>query len=153
MGIAAIAAARPSTMGLPCDRCPVPGTVDPSKAGRDKRIRSFETREISFGEERIDLLAVDQLVESCQTIAIAESLALARGWMDGATTVAEIVARLDAHFDDDDGAGGRAGGCGLDILDTGANGDLARPRRFEIAAALNRLRTVRMVQRAGGGRR
>ena len=62
--------------------------------------------------------------------------------MDGETPLAEVLDRLEAFFDER----------GLDELDPFHRrerhpGRFARPRRFEIAAAINRLRTVRMRQR------
>jgi hypothetical protein len=63
----------------------------------------------------------------------------------GAAPLGEPRARLDAELESE----------GLDGLDPhhrpGAHpGELARPRRFEIAAAINRLRSLRVRQRRGG---
>ena len=63
-------------------------------------------------------------------------------WMNGERTLAQVLDALEALLDAE----------GLDILDPFYEpdrhpGNLARPRRFEIAAAINRLRSVRMRQR------
>ncbi len=57
-------------------------------------------------------------------------------FMDGKTTVAEILDRLEREFDEG----------GLDALSPRRLGTYARPRRQEVAAALNRLRTLRIEQ-------
>ena len=59
--------------------------------------------------------------------------------MNGDTTLSEILDRLDALLDE----------AGLDVLDPfhrpGRHpGRFARPRRFEIAAAINRIRSLRV---------
>jgi hypothetical protein len=85
---------------------------------------------------------VEGLVDPSQTRAIGALLAwaVAHGVIDGRRTIAEVLAALDAELD-------RAG---LDLLAPRPGehpGDLARPRPLEIAAALNRLRSLR-VRRA-----
>jgi hypothetical protein len=65
--------------------------------------------------------------------------------MDGKRTLRDVLEAIERFFDEE----------GLDGLDPfhrpGKHpGNLARPRIFEIAAAINRLRSLRMEQ--GGGR-
>jgi hypothetical protein len=62
-------------------------------------------------------------------------------FMDGKTSLREVVEKLEAFFDAE----------GLDALDPfhrGGHhpGNFARPRGLEIAAAINRLRTLRVRQ-------
>ena len=98
---------------------------------------------IEFGREDIDLRAVEQIVDPSQTRAIGHALQLARvRTMDGEASVAEVTQALEALLDAE----------GLDVLDPyrrgeGHPGNYARPRAHEIAAALNRLRTLRVRQR------
>jgi predicted ABC-class ATPase len=130
--------ARP--IDAPPDRIPDPASVSAERGGRD-RVRAHGTEEISFGHEAIDLRAVEQVVDGSQTRAIGALLAhaVARGYIDGRRTIAEILALLDGDLD-------RAG---LDPLAQRPGehpGDLARPRMLELAAALNRLRTLRVRQ-------
>ena len=129
--------ARP--IAAPPDRIPDPASVSAERGGRD-RVRAHGTEEISFCHEAIDLRAVEQLVDPSQTRATGALLAhaVARGYIDGRNTIAAILALLDADLD-------RAG---LDLLAQRAGehpGDLARPRMLELAAALNRLRTLRVL--------
>ena len=62
--------------------------------------------------------------------------------MDGVLTMKEILDCVETLIDEQ----------GLGVLSpfsgSGHPGNFARPRRFEIAAALNRLRTVRMSQKS-----
>ena len=62
-------------------------------------------------------------------------LQCARGLCDGKRSIPELLDRIDAEIEQD----------GLDALTDRDFGDRARARRFEIAAALNRLRSVRLV--------
>jgi len=62
--------------------------------------------------------------------------------MDGKTSMREVVDAVERFFDER----------GLDELDPFHRserhpGDFARPRKHEIAAAINRLRSVRMRQK------
>jgi predicted ABC-class ATPase len=131
-----VAPSRP--LGPPPARIPDPASVSAERGGRD-RVRAHGTEEISFGHEAIDLRAVEQLVDPSQTRAIGALLAhaTARGYLDGRRTIAELAALLDADLDR----------LGLDLLAPRPGehpGDLARPRMLEVAAALNRLRTLRV---------
>ncbi len=62
-------------------------------------------------------------------------LQCARGLCDGKKTIPKLLDRIDAEIEKD----------GLDALTDRDFGDRARARRFEIAAALNRLRSLHLV--------
>ena len=116
-------------------RAPDPRSVDPSKGRREVRVKVHGTRVIQFGQETIDLNAVEQIVHPAQTRAIAAALVYARQrYMDGRRPlrhVLELVMRdVEAK--------------GLDVLDPRLVGDLAAFRPHELAAALNRLRSLVM---------
>jgi predicted ABC-class ATPase len=99
--------------------------------------RRLPRRAVPVGGEVVDLSALEQLVDPAQARAIAAALVFAadRGLADGARTVREIVGLVEMEV-------ARAG---LDALVAdGPAGDLALPRRHELAAALNRLRTLRV---------
>ncbi|TVR64048.1 MAG: ATPase [Gemmatimonadales bacterium] len=116
-------------------RRPIPESLRPtSRRGRIKlKVRGDD--EIVFGTEAIDLAAVDQLVSWSQTRAVSEALLLASSRVvDGHGTVAQVVDRVMAILDEE----------GLDALGHGHDGDLSRFRRYEFAAALNRLRSLRI---------
>jgi hypothetical protein len=125
-------------LARPAPRTPDPTSLDPSRGRRDVKIDVRSAEEAGFGHERIDLRGVDQLVDRSQTRAAACALQLARERFAGAALPA-ILDGLESLLDAE----------GIDVLDPfyrpGAHpGRLARPRRFEIAAALNRLRSLRV---------
>lgn len=119
----------------PPERIPLPESLDPSRGGRAVRIDAVESHRIRFGTDDIDLVAVDQIVSTAQTRAIGRGLLFARDHlMDGKREVADILSMTMEILERD----------GLDVLDARKAGDLAAFRRFELAAALNRLRTLRI---------
>jgi predicted ABC-class ATPase len=125
----------------PTPRAPVPASVDPFKRGKVK-IQARGVGTLVFGEEVIDLSAVEQLVDPSQTRAIGEALyyALRRGYLDGELTLAEI---LRAVYED-------IGEAGVEVISRMSEehpGELALPRPLEVAAALNRLRSLAMRQK------
>jgi predicted ABC-class ATPase len=121
-------------------RSPRRASVDPRKGRRDVHLRVHGTRTLVFGTDEIDLGGVEQLVDVCQTRAIAEALDHLRlEHLDQGLSLAEVLDRIDAALQAE----------GLDGIQGRPAGDLARFRRFELAAALNRLRPlqVRAVDR------
>jgi len=129
-------------------RIPLPRSFDPSRGRREVKIDARSLDAIFYGDDPIDLRGVEQLVDRSQTRAVGLAIHLAaERYMDGEATLAEVLDRLDAFFDD-----AEVEGHGLDGLDPFHRpehhpGALARPRRFEVAAAINRLRTLRVRQR------
>ena len=123
-------------------RAPGSGTVNPSRGRKLVNISVRAVDEIGFGSETIDLGGVEQLVDRSQTMAVGYALNLAaQRWVDGKLTVKEIIEALTDLFDRE----------GLDGLSPYAGegkhpGRFARPRSYEIAATLNRLRSVRMAR-------
>ena len=113
-------------------RVPEAMSLDPSKGRREVRIDVRGTDELGFGSERVDLRAVEPLVEASQVRAIGYALVAARRWMTGGATIPEVLDALESWLDEE----------GILALDSRSN--LARPRRFEIAAALGRLRSLRV---------
>lgn len=117
-------------------RVPVPESLRPAKKTKPARGRGLET--IQYGRETVDLAAVGQLVDPAQTEAIA--LALDRvaesseGHRDISSLVDALIQRMDAE--------------GLDSLSSrrGHPGNLARPRRHEIHAAINRFRDLKLAE-------
>jgi predicted ABC-class ATPase len=114
-------------------RIPLPGSLDPSKGRREVSLKARGLKTILFGRHEIDLSAVEQLVDESQVRAIGLALVYALDhYIDGRRTVAQILDAVEADLARD----------GLDVLDHRRPGDLAMFRRFELAAALNRLRTL-----------
>jgi predicted ABC-class ATPase len=124
------------------ERSPLSRSFDPSRGRRDVKIDAKALDLVLFGSDAIDLRGVEQLVELSQTRALGHALHLAATrFMDGKATLRQVIERLEAFFDAE----------GLDALDPfhrGSHhpGNFARPRGLEIAAAINRLRTLRMRQ-------
>ncbi len=117
-------------------RVPDPRSLDPSRGRRSERVRSVKTRAIEFGTEEVDVSLLYQLVDPAQSRAIGDALlVLSRGICDGKRSVAELLDEIEATLDER----------GLGALTSSGFGDRARPRRFEIAAALNRLRSLRLA--------
>jgi predicted ABC-class ATPase len=122
-------------------RAPRPESLDASRGRRAVKIDARGRDLVRYGTDEIDLRAVEQILDASQTRAIGLALhRAAEQWMDGWRTVPEILDALDELLDRE----------GLDALDPfGRRGEhpgaLARPRRFEIAAALGRLRSLRVA--------
>ncbi|MEG4962592.1 MULTISPECIES: ABC-ATPase domain-containing protein [unclassified Microcoleus] len=117
-------------------RVPVPASLDPSRGRRDVRVKVRDVDELAFGNEEIDLGAVEQIVDSGQLRAIAAAMVYAKQqYMDGKRTLSEIIDLVMADIDAQ----------GMDILSPFPEGDFAMFRRFELAAAINRLRSLSVV--------
>ncbi|MEG5064475.1 ABC-ATPase domain-containing protein [Microcoleus sp. B3-A4] len=122
--------------GMITQRVPVPASLDPSRGRRDVRVKVRDVDELAFGTEDIDLGAVEQIVDSGQLRAIAAAMVYAKQqYMDGKRTLSEIIDLVMADIDAQ----------GMDILSPFPEGDFAMFRRFELAAAINRLRSLSVV--------
>lgn len=113
-------------------RHPLGRSVDASKGRRERKIGVRDMSGIQFGAHHIDLSAVGQLVERSQLRAIGHALAHARRYMDGEATLPEVLDAIDRDLADR----------GLDAFSSATPPDFARFRRFDLATALNRLRTL-----------
>ncbi|MFP6664867.1 MAG: ABC-ATPase domain-containing protein [Deltaproteobacteria bacterium] len=129
--------ARPQAPGpwpQPAPRIPVPDSFDPGRGPRGERVRARSVRGIEFGREEIDLSLVAQLVDAAQCRWIGDQLLdLSRGRCDGAASIEELLDGIEARL--------REGGIEA-VIEPGW-GDRAVARRFEVATAINRLRTLR----------
>jgi len=113
-------------------RIPDADSIDAQRGKREKT-RAFETRSIQFGRYDIELGAVEQLVDNGQLIAIADALLYLRQYLNEASVpeaIEQVVADIEAE--------------GLDALQQRPAGDYAAFRSLELAAALNRLRSLRV---------
>ena len=116
-------------------RAVLPDSLPPGKKGRSPKIKAQKDR-VMLGFEEIDLRAVEQIVEVHQVRAIAQAILYAQRYYFHAER--PLSETLDCVMDD------IARG-GLDALTANETlaGDLAEFRRFELAAAINRLRTLK----------
>ena len=116
-------------------RVPQPESLDPRRGRRAERVRAVRTRSIEFGAEEIEVSLLHQIVDPAQCRMIGDALLrLARGLCDGRRDLPRILEGLEEEMRDG----------GLEALAAPGFGDRARARRFEIAAALNRLRSLRV---------
>ncbi len=111
------------------------GSVDANARGRTK-IKRRDMDVLTFGETDIDVRHLAQLVDPGQIVGVGLALRVLAedGFLDDERSLAEAL----------DGLGDRLASNGVTTLGQGFAGDYALPRRFEIAAALNRLRTLRV---------
>src|SRR4028118_2125781 len=117
-------------------RVPIPASLDPSLGRRDVRVKVRDVDELAFGTQEIDLGAIEQIVDSGQLRAIAAAMVYAKQqYMDGKRTLSEIIDLVMADIDAQ----------GMDILSPFPEGDFAMFRRFELAAVINRLRSLSVV--------
>jgi predicted ABC-class ATPase len=101
-------------------------------ASKTKTARAKGSDRIQFGRDFIDLIAIAQLVDTQQSAGVAEALEYLAEIFDGRISLTEALAEVVDMLDTE----------GLDGI-TGHRdhpGHLTRPRRQEIAAALNRYR-------------
>jgi hypothetical protein len=110
-----------------------PDSIDPSQGKRSVKLRARDVDQLQIGVEAIDLSAVEQLVEPGQVRAIAEAIVYAQRYRMTATTpLVEAIAAVMADIDQ----------YGLDCLSEWPMGDLVCFRGLELAATINRLRTI-----------
>ena len=121
-------------------RCAIKRSISPRSGQHEVKIDVRGTAKILYGESEIDLSAQDQLVDSCQTRAIADAIYYGVSTylkdLDSSLTIPELIEKVDRDISER----------GLDILSPFVRGDYARPRRFEIGAAINRLRSLKARQ-------
>ena len=112
-----------------------PGAVSLPPSGTGKPAKARSRTRIQYGRDDIDLAAVPQLVDAAQTQAIAHALDRIGDLLDDRAGIPERIDELLHRIDEE----------GLDWLSPhrGHPGHLARPRRHEILAAINRHRGLR----------
>ncbi|UOQ48485.1 ABC-ATPase domain-containing protein [Gracilibacillus caseinilyticus] len=107
--------------------------------GKKKKVQAKGRSTIMMGQTTILLQDVEQLVDDSQTRTIAELLRHmdAKGMLKQDKSLARLLDDIEALLDNK----------GLQALSPFPEhhpGDLARPRRFEMAACLNRMRTAKI---------
>lgn len=119
-------------------RVPNPASLDPSRGKHAERVYAITPRLLQFGPNEIELGALSQLIDGAQTRMIADTLLyLARGIGDGKRDLVALLDLVDATLDE-----------GLATVAAYEAVDRARPRRYEIAGALNRLRVLTLMGQA-----
>lgn len=134
------AGAAPSAPGGWPEAAPrrlLPRSFDPSRGRRAERVRSRSTRAIEFGQEEIDVSLVSQLVDPAQSRLVGDVLlALSRGLCDGTASLVELLDEIARRCEES----------GIEAIAEEGFGDRASVRRHEIAAAINRLRSLRIAE-------
>ncbi|APU14694.1 ABC-ATPase domain-containing protein [Actinoalloteichus fjordicus] len=102
-----------------------------------RRVRARGRDAVLLGEEEIDVRAVEQLVDQAQLVGVGLAMAALTtgGRLDGDRPMRAALDVLAAEIADR----------GFPALADDFAGDLAVPRMLEVAAALNRLRTLRVA--------
>ncbi len=113
----------------------MPSSIDPSIGREDLVIHAEDADFLQFGRSLVDLDAIKQIADADQARAIGFALYYAKlRYMDEGYPIREILDLVDRDLSNE----------GLNTLARDLRGDLARPRRYEVAATLNRLPAFRV---------
>ncbi len=118
-------------------RKPIRKGLNPVK-GKKRKVNARGLHIIQYGRQNISLHSVEQLVDVSQTSAIGDALTyICDNYATGRLTLEEIIDRVMTDI----------GQKGLDVLGfTGQHpGEYAMFRPYELAAALNRLRSLHVL--------
>jgi predicted ABC-class ATPase len=118
-------------------RIPLAKSIDPSKGRKRKKIKTVGTNAIQFGVHNIDISAVEQIVDTSQTNAIGDALFYAKKYMDGKNDITTILNLIKRDIQSE----------GLNVIGHSNNGNYAMFRTYELAAALNRMRSLEVKQK------
>lgn len=109
-----------------------------AQRGKKEKVDAPGLKTILYGTSQIDLSFVEQLVDTSQTQAIALFLKyIADNLIDDSTTLSQLIDKAYKLIESQ----------GLDAISPyfGKHpGDLALPRKLEVSAAINRLRTLKV---------
>jgi len=116
-------------------RRPLGQSFDSSRGRRDVKIDAKDIRTILYGSTKIDLSYLEQLVDPSQTRAIGFIIHYySENYVNKGLNLREGLTKVmeDIHEK------------GFDILLPYKVGDLAMPRIYEVAGAINRMRTLKV---------
>lgn len=133
-GIAGSAPTAAPDWATPAARVPA-GPVRPSGKGR---VRARDAHRVEFGQEELDLRFVEGIRDASHAASIGHALRVLGASADGTRSVAELLDGLEDRLEE----------AGTDTLSARPNvpdGTLVRPSRIEVAAALARLRSLRVT--------
>ena len=120
-------------------RVPLKRSFDPRRGQRPERVQTRETRTIIFGRNEIEVSLVPQLIDHGQTRTIGDWLLLcSRELADENRSVRDICDVLEEE----------AFTKPLSQTIIANDGDRVFARRYELAAAINRLRTLQIANKS-----
>jgi len=125
----------------PAKRIPLKASLEEAKGRKNHiRIRPRGLYKIQFGREDIEMRFVEQMVDHSQTNTVGQSLRIIlEELVDEETSLNELLDQIEYRFEEE--------GFGfLCPFDDEHPGNLAKVRKYEIAAALNRLRVLQVKQ-------
>jgi predicted ABC-class ATPase len=100
------------------------------------KVKTISRDSLSYGEIELDLRCLEQLVSKSQTTAIANVLQRLPILATNGKPLLEVLRNVEQAIDT----------AGLDSMaPCQCNGGMSRPRSFEIAAAINRLRSQNSI--------
>jgi predicted ABC-class ATPase len=113
----------------------MPSSVDATVGCQDQVIEALDERAIQFGRSVIELDSVSQIADDSQTLTLGLLLYYAKlRYMQEGYPLREMLDMIDRDLSSE----------GLSVISRDLRGDLSRPRRYELAAVLNRLPTFRV---------
>lgn len=113
----------------------IPSSIDASVGRLDGVIEAPDEKTIHFGRYVIDIGAAGQVADAQQALTLGLIIEYAQQrYLDQPRPVREVLDLVERDLSTE----------GLDQITRELRGDLARPRRYEIAAALNRLPSLRV---------
>jgi len=117
----------------------IPSSIDSSSGRKDSVIKVSESGDILFGRYKMDVGGAHQLAETQQALTIGLIIEYARQrYLDQPRPMRELLDLVERDLSTE----------GLEQITRELRGDLVRPRRYEIAAALNRLPSLRVSRGA-----
>ncbi|TFJ92031.1 ABC-ATPase domain-containing protein [Lentibacillus salicampi] len=112
-----------------------------TRKGKKSKTQAKGLTKILMGQTDISFAATEQLVDTSQTRMIAEIIQyLDRTNALGGRTLYELLDDIEQQMNQN-------GLASFTVFKDQHPGDIARPRRYEIAAVLNRMRTARVNQK------
>ena len=97
----------------------------------DGKVKTISRSSVSYADTELNLACMEQLVSKSQTVAIVNALQRLPSICKDGQSILETLKEIDRRLDEE----------GLDTLSPGqCHGGMSRPRLFEIAGAINRLR-------------
>ncbi|MGY4689894.1 ABC-ATPase domain-containing protein [Salibacterium sp. K-3] len=108
-----------------------------AQKGKKEKVGGKGLYSIMYGKDNIDVSGVEQLINPSQTNAVAEMIRHAVRKLGREAPLEDILSLIEQELDEH----------GLDAVSPFQGqhpGDLARPRRYELAAAINRYRPLQI---------